>query len=171
MPEVWKQIPGYEGLYEVSNLGRVRSLGRIVDHGNSGKLTIKARLLKLNLDRYQYVFLSRFGRPVRFRVHTLVLTTFSGPCPEGMVCRHLNGDPVDNRWPENLVWGTPAENIQDEIRHGQTMRRNFKLTDEQVAQIRLLRGTMSQQKIADRFGVHQNTISLIFLGKIYVAAR
>ena len=50
-------------------------------------------------------------------VHKLVLNAFVGERPEGFVCRHLNGNPKDNRL-ENLCWGTPSENVQDSMRHG-----------------------------------------------------
>ena len=49
--------------------------------------------------------------------HRLVLETYVGPCPKGMECRHLNGNPVDNRL-ENLCWGTKSENTMDAIQHG-----------------------------------------------------
>jgi hypothetical protein len=51
-------------------------------------------------------------------IHTLVLETYVGPCPPGMECRHLNGKPLDCRWPENLVWGTHGDNMRDRARHG-----------------------------------------------------
>jgi hypothetical protein len=52
-------------------------------------------------------------------IHILVLSTFYGPCPPRKeCCRHLNGDSTDNRWPENLEWGTQKENVDDKVRHG-----------------------------------------------------
>jgi len=51
-------------------------------------------------------------------VHTLVLTAFVGPRPPSLEARHLNGNPQDNRWPENLAWGTHSENEKDKIKHG-----------------------------------------------------
>jgi len=47
----------------------------------------------------------------------LVATAFHGPCPDGQQCRHLNGDPADNR-SDNLKWGTPSEQAHDKVRHG-----------------------------------------------------
>jgi len=66
---------------------------------------------------YLYVRLSHDKKSRIFRVHRLVLEAFVGPCPEGMECRHLDGDPSNNRL-ENLRWGTPAENTEDKRKHG-----------------------------------------------------
>lgn len=55
-------------------------------------------------------------RPRTFRVHRLILEAFVGPCPEGMECRHLNGDKADNRL-ANLSWGTRQENMDDKRKH------------------------------------------------------
>lgn len=106
----WKFVPGFEGLYEISDQGKVRSLrgrGRILRPGIASR------------QGHLQVFLA--GRPPGTRrpayVHRLVLEAFVGPCPEGMQCRHLNGVADDNRL-ENLRWGTPSEDNYDRIRHG-----------------------------------------------------
>jgi NUMOD4 motif/HNH endonuclease len=167
MSEVWKDVPGFEGLYQVSNIGRVKSLARVVPHPG-GDLTIKARYLRPGTnDRYPYVFLSIYGKPRRFRIHTLVLTAFAGPAPEGHECRHLNDNSADNRWPENLVWGTSAQNKADMIANGGTLRRNFKLSQAQADEIRSLRGVKTQEELARINGVSQGAISLIHQGKTW----
>jgi hypothetical protein len=168
----WKPVVGYEGLYEVSDRGEVRSLARRVAHAFSGYITIKPRTLKANVDPppglpYHYVFLSKDGKPRRFRIHTLVLTMFAGPCPDDMECRHLNGNPGDNRWPENLTWGTHTENTADVIRHGGTQLRNFKLTQKQATEIKLLCGHLTQEEIGKKYGVSQATVSLIHRGETW----
>lgn len=167
--ESWKTIPGYKNLYEVSNFGRVRSLARIVPHPRKA-LTIQERILTSNVEPtgtgYCYVFLSRAGKPKRFRVHTLVLTTFVGPAPDGKVCRHLDSDPTNNKL-ENLCWGTPTENIADEYARGHSPLRNFKLSFKDAARIRRLRGKMTQKAIAAEYGVSGTTIANIHQGKTW----
>ena len=104
---LWLPVVGFEGLYEVSSNGRVASL-----------LGRNRRILRAGDSRgYRLVILRRGGMSHTRLVHRLVLEAFVGPRPEGMVARHLNGDPGDNRL-ENLAWGTQSENNYDKVRHG-----------------------------------------------------
>ena len=116
--EVWKAIEGFEDSYEVSDQGRVRSKDRIIG-GPHGDRRWKGKLLSppVSGPGYRMATLRRRGSVRNVTVHTLVLEAFVGPRPEGLVCRHLDGDPLNNRL-ENLRWGTPEENSQDSIQHG-----------------------------------------------------
>lgn len=120
--ETWLPVVGYENRYEVSNLGGVRSVTRVVEQINTwGKLvrrTLRGKMLA-QIDRggYKGVTLSANDIPTIRKIHRLVLEAFVGPCPDGMLTRHLNGNPSDNRL-SNLKWGTPVENAGDSIRHG-----------------------------------------------------
>lgn len=108
--ERWLPIPGHPG-YEVSDQGRVLSRRR---HRGS---TVP-RLLTASVDSVGYPSVALRGENhLRIRVHRLVLATFVGPLPKGMVTRHLNGNREDNRL-ENLAYGTFAENYEDSLRHG-----------------------------------------------------
>jgi hypothetical protein len=104
--ENWRPVPGYEGMYEVSDLGRIRNARR----GNILALDV----IKIG---YPVAQLCKAGTRSRFPVHRLVLTAFVGPKPDGMVARHLNGDKLDNRL-SNLQWGTYTENAEDALTHG-----------------------------------------------------
>lgn len=114
MSEQWRAIPGYEGRYEVSDQGRVRSW--LPYHH-----TPTPRILKpaLTGDRANYlsVNLTGGGRRWKPKVHYLVLAAFVGPRPHGYQVRHLDGDPANNTV-ANLAWGTASENRWDTIRHG-----------------------------------------------------
>jgi hypothetical protein len=106
--EEWRPIAGFPD-YFVSDLGRVMST----------KYT-QPRIIKQRVGRGPYlrVQLSRGHRVLCMRrVHRLVGEAFYGPCPDGWVARHLNGDHLDNR-AANLRWGTPTENMLDIVRHG-----------------------------------------------------
>lgn len=113
--ENWKDICGYEGLYQVSDLGRVR---RIKTDVIDGVVQItKDRLLKQHSGHqmgYLQVVLSKFGETKTYRVHVLVCLTFIGKRttedPRNQPVLHINGNPTDNRLC-NLRYGTPKENV------------------------------------------------------------
>jgi hypothetical protein len=123
MKEIWKPIPGYEGQYEVSDQGRVRSSTRLVMCEGTIKgsyFSVKqGRMLRPGRMPAGHLSVS-LGRRNSQCVHKLVLLAFVGPAPEGFECLHANGNPADNRL-VNLRWGTRAENIRDAIRHGTWM--------------------------------------------------
>lgn len=118
MPEMWKPVVGYEGLYEVSDLGNVRSVDRTVIYKTGQPRHYKGQTLKLKpAHGYWRVELNRNGKPACFQVHRLVLAAFVGPLPEGKEVCHNNGNPGDNRL-ENLRYGTRSENQLDRVKHG-----------------------------------------------------
>jgi hypothetical protein len=101
--ETWKQIPGFEGYYEVSDRGQVR--------------TAAGRVLKpINVRGYRMVHLHADGARSDRYVHRLVLAAFVGPA-DTLHGLHRNGDPADNRL-ENLYYGTVKDNMADRTRHG-----------------------------------------------------
>lgn len=114
MSETWKPVVGYEGIYEVSDLGRVRSLDRI-DAGGQKRRGVVLQP-KVTPKGYHDVTLANGPRETR-RVHRLVLTAFVSPPPPGLQARHLDGDPASNALP-NLKWGTAVENNRDRVLHG-----------------------------------------------------
>jgi hypothetical protein len=122
--ERWLPVVGWEGLYEVSDLGRVRSLDRVTTNKNGVDRRFPGRVLKLydnkRLGRLE-LGLNRGGAKggihVRARVHILVLTAFVGPRPDGMEGCHGPAGGYDNRL-TNLRWDTHSENMLDRTRHG-----------------------------------------------------
>lgn len=117
--EQWRPIPGYEGHYEVSDHGRVRSVTRILPHPVNGWKTYRGKLLKQDVHKTGHiaVWLSLDGRMRSLLVHRLVLMAFIGPCPDGMEACHWNDDPGDNRL-ENLRWTSRRDNNLDRVRNG-----------------------------------------------------
>lgn len=117
--EQWRPVLGWEGLYEVSNHGCVRSLDRIITDMD-GRRTRKLRgtLLKPNfVDGYPCVRLCSQERGNKLRkVHIIVLESFVGPRPRGHLTRHLNDVRSDCRL-VNLKWGTGSENGRDAVRN------------------------------------------------------
>ena len=126
MIEVWKQIPGFETFYEVSNLGRVKSCARAVSCCYGAVRNIKDCILKGSKDRDGYLLVSLTNATqinVSKRVHQLVLLAFKGGCPDGMQSLHDNGIPDDNKL-SNLYYGTPLQNWADRRRHGKDVNGN-----------------------------------------------
>lgn len=120
MPEEeWRPVLGFEGAYEVSSIGRVRSLDRIVERDYHGAFRIRGRMLKswLSPEGYPRVNLSVNGNRRCYQVHVLVCEAWHGPRPEGMFARHLDDVPAHIS-PDNLAWGTPLQNARDAIRNG-----------------------------------------------------
>lgn len=118
--EIWKPVVGYEGLYKVSNLGRVKSLPRWIFAGLPNAWKKPAEILKgtIHTNGYVRVGLCKAGK-VRLRyVHKLVLEAFVGSCPKGMETCHFPDQDRTNNHLNNLRWGTRKSNRQDQKIHG-----------------------------------------------------
>jgi hypothetical protein len=122
MTEVWRDIADCLG-YQVSNLGRVKSVERTVVDRNGRASRIKQRIRKLRVVRVK-------GKPSSVRitiykvsrlVHVLVLNAFKGPCPYGMEGCHNDGHAMHNEI-SNLRWDTRESNVRDTYRHGARKR-------------------------------------------------
>ena len=157
--ENWKAIPGYEGLYEVSDLGNVRSMPRPCAKGGirkPGKLPAG----------YKQVSLCKDGNISRKLVHRLVLLAFKGP--SDLETRHLNGVNSDNAL-LNLKYGTTTENAQDRASHGTSKGEKNPaslLTEEKVRQIKSSTG-VALKCLAEMFGVSVGTVNDIRGGRTW----
>lgn len=161
MDEIWRTIKGHTG-YEVSNLGRVRSWRNRQGHPQDFPRILSPGLV----GGYRQI---KLGRARQIKVHTLVLETFVGPRPEGMLCRHLDGNPQNNAL-TNLRWGTPEENYADRHHHGtdNTGSRHGRATiDEQIA--RQIKDRLAMRcriaVVAEEFGVSRGVVARISAGK------
>lgn len=171
--ETWRKVVGYEGLYKVSNLGRVKSVPRKVRTASKGVETSRispGKMMSFNkvgYNRgYRAIVLSKKGIVSKLYVHHLVLDAFIGPCPKGMECCHNDGNPSNNKL-TNLRWDTPSSNNRDKANHG-TDNRGSKhpmsiLTEAYVLSIR--KSNRSVTKIAKDYKVSHVTISNIILRK------
>ena len=166
--EIWKDIKGYEGLYQVSNLGRVKSMDKEVDNGRGCYLK-KGKILKQinNGAGRKQVFLYKDGKATNQHVYILVAESFIGERPKGYDVCHLDGDCTNNKL-SNLRYDTRSQNQIDLYRQGKKSGTG-KLSIEQVLKIRQLytTGKYSQRELAEKFNVHQNNISRVINRKTY----
>jgi predicted XRE-type DNA-binding protein len=160
--EVWIDIPGFEGLYKVSNLGNVKSL----DRPDSRGYRIKGKLKKLTKSNngYTHVSLHKEGKPITKLVHRVVAEAFMDNPENKRVVNHLNGNKTDNRL-INLEWATYGENVKHAydnnlIPKGEN-HYSSKLSDQEVKEIRRLCSIdrVKQKDIAERYGVDPSHIS------------
>lgn len=116
--ERWAKISGYKDSYEISDEGNIRSLDRYVDcHGQRNFVRGRILTKALNHKGYQVVSLSKAGKKKTWRVHVLVLESFTEKRPEGMLGCHNDGDKTNNSL-GNLRWDNQANNVLDSVLHG-----------------------------------------------------
>jgi hypothetical protein len=170
--EIWKPVSGWEGYYEVSDLGNVRSLTRTAECFVRGKLQVrvhKGKPLRAPIGKNGYVMYS-FTAPGGIREyhtgHQLVARHFlPSPAPGEEVC-HRDGDRTNNRV-TNLRYGTRSSNALDRHEHGTMNQANgtshyfHKLDDDKVRWIRKNQGVMSQRAMAELLGVTHGVIGLV----------
>jgi hypothetical protein len=115
--EEWRTIPGLEGLYEASSLGRIRSLDRSVDAGRPRRIAGRVLKPSLNPNGYPFVVPSKDGVAHSMAVHRLVALAFLGPRADGTEVCHHDGDKTNNAV-ANLRYDTRSANAMDRVRHG-----------------------------------------------------
>lgn len=171
--EEWRPVQGAEGRYEVSSLGRVKSLERVVYCGTrKGKRayrTVPEKILKIGLDSdgyHQVLIASKEGEKFKStKVHQLVAAAFLGEKPAGSWVLHGPNGKEDNAI-TNLYYGTPAQNVQDKWRDGTIIigekHHKAKLTQEDILTIRDCHAKgMTMKEIAKIYGVNQSAIHKI----------
>lgn len=158
-----KNIPGFPN-YAVTRDGKVFVKRRIDSRGRKAGRRFLSPVRQIN-GRFLVCLYSE-GKSYQKQVHRLVLENFVGPCPEGMECRHLDGNPANNHL-NNLKWGTKVENAKDRELHGRTAKgltNGMSILSED--QVRIIfdaynDGVATQRELAKCFGTCQRTINLI----------
>lgn len=162
--EIWKPVDGYEGIYEVSNIGRVKSLPKTIIIKQPKAIRIfQSRLFKKSVNRYGYIIVSlHLNLKIKqFKVHRLVAKAFI-PNPDNKpYVNHIDGDKQNNHV-TNLEWCTAQENSIHAVRNGLLrnsslkgdLHNSLKLKFKQVQEIRELRNAgMELKHIASKYGI------------------
>ncbi len=174
--EIWKDIPGYKGHYKVSNLGRVKSIKRVVQReGQIGGLTINERILKpiINKGGYHILYLSINGQKKTFLIHRAVAMTFLKNKFNKSDVNHIDGNKTNNSV-KNLEWATSLENAKHAVKLGLNRPTRgcshplSKWTNDQVLAVKTLLENRkhSYLEIEKRTGVSFHSIAKIKEGKL-----
>ena len=161
--EQWRWIVGYEGQYEVSSHGRVRSYRFNRAHHTRPAAPRVMRLTERHAGGYLFLVLrGEDGSKRNMFVHLAVLTAFVGPRPKGLQAGHLNGDRLDNRL-DNLRWISGRENQQHRKLHGTYLvgerHPRTRYTDAQVEEMRAQHHQGATLKdIAQHYGAAVSTV-------------
>lgn len=167
--EIWKDVKGYENLYQVSNLGNVKRLNSIVKYSNNIKANHKERVLKFDETKgYNRVALSKNNKVKRVLVHRLVALTFlqnefNKPC-----VNHKDGNKLNNQL-INLEWCTYSENENHSYNLLNKINHNRKLNNNQISDIRKnVVKNFNTRIYADKYNVTISTILNVLNGKYYI---
>lgn len=167
--EEWRPVPGYEGRYEASSLGRIKALAitRVVGgrcHQRKEKLL---RLTATNTGYYVVTLYNDEGKPRRIGAHQVIARTFIGDRPNGAHVLHGDGSRTNNA-AVNLRYGTPADNAADARSHGTWLRgertRSVKLTAAVASALKALQGRVPQLWVAKATGLRQSSVHAAMTG-------
>lgn len=172
--EYWKNIYGYEKIYQVSNFGRIKRLPTVIqrrinktifNQNVPGKiLSVKGKCAKV----YPMINLCKNGKFTPRTIHSIVAETFLGVLPLGQHVCHIDGNPL-NSHVSNLRYDTPTGNASDRIKHGTDAKgiNNPRaiLSESQVRKIKKQLLKNSIKTVANNFNLNYRTIQSIYSGK------
>jgi len=172
MEEIFKDIIGYEGSYQISNLGKVKSLSRLVDNHSGFKKKLKEKFLKTHISKTGYfiVDLKLNSNRVTFKVHRLIAIHFIPKINGKDYVNHINGVKTDNSI-INLEWCTISENNKHAIEIGLKNDKGYnnsrsKLTKENLLEIR--NSNLKIKDLAVKYNVNYSTILRVKKNKTYI---
>ena len=168
--EVWKDVSGYEGFYQVSSKGRIKSLSRYVYHkkGN-GRRLLDERMMKLKVNRWGYltVNLSKNSVVKTYQVHRLIADAFYSSEDEGLQVNHKDGDKLNNEL-DNLELVTSEENIKHGYKEKLIVNVSKRMTQGIADEIRRkYTGSVTQKDLSEEYGFSIRAISKVINNKTW----
>lgn len=172
--EEWRDVVGQEGFYQVSNLGRIKTVSRYVESRPGVYITIREKIRKIGIDNYGYSFVnfSKGGKQTTAFIHRCIAMAFIPNPDNKKEVNHIDGNKQNNDI-SNLEWNTPLENNRHAWDTG--LKNNFgenhdrcKLSDLQVAEIRQLKKdnpAITLVSIAKKYNLSKNYVSLLIGNK------
>jgi hypothetical protein len=166
--EIWKDIPGFEGWYQASDLGNIRSVERMVKTKGGALRHSASKVLAPGGPRYALVILSIDGKRKTRGVHRLVCTAFHGAPPPNAHAAHNDGD-ISNNKAKNLRWATAKENCLDRVLHKTWVHgarvNTAKMAESDIQQVKIRAANgESRISIAKDMGVHRSSIDQLLRG-------
>lgn len=168
---MWKDVPGFEGLYRVSDTGEIKSLSRWIKHGRFGKRLLPEIILKPYGKTYPLVMLRRNGQFCPRYIHRLVAEAFLENPTHMLVVNHKDGNKKNNNV-SNLEWVSYSENNYHALNTGLNRNRGSshyqsRLTKTQVIEIKRRGKFATYKQIGKQYGVSASTIRDILVGNTY----
>ena len=166
MSEEWRDVAGYEDLYQVSSEGRVKSLERTYIDKSGRKQTVKERILKPVTDHYGYLIvdLCDGGKRKHFKVHRLVCQAFHENPENKLDVNHINENKTDNR-ACNLEWCTRRENCNHGTRNERSAKNRSKSVGQYTHDGELVKIWPSAMEVQRQTGFSQGNICKAANGK------
>lgn len=170
--EEWRAIPGWEGLYEVSDCGQIRTVSRRVPCRGNGTILLKSRIRKIVLNRYGYPVVTMEGggrKKILKSIHRAVVEAFAGPIPAGMSVNHRDGVKTNNHI-SNLEICTCKENSRHMVdvlgkMSGVGHPRSMMSEAQVLRAVELVRQGIGHDIIAAEYGVSRSAITRIMMGR------
>ena len=169
--EIWKDIKGFEGLYQVSNMGRVKSLERVTIRKDGKKLPVEERILKPETERTGYLRVQLYdssGKTKRIKVHRLVCEAFHENPKKKPCVNHIDENKANNA-ASNLEWCTVAENNNHGTRNARSAKSLSKPVGQYTLEGELIKIWESTHEVERQLGFDQGYISKAARGKLKTA--
>lgn len=164
MKEIWKDIKGYEGLYQISNLGNVKSLEKIINDKKNRKYIKKERIMKpmINNSGYYELILKKEGKSKHYRVHRLVADAFIKNPKNFPIINHKDHNKLNNKF-DNLEWCTQKYNVNYDFDR-KTFPKKVKIKQYDL-NMNYIKTFNSMKEIETEYEVSRTTIRFCCLGR------
>ena len=166
MEEIWKDVVGFDGIYKISSLGRLKSVERVIERKNNSNYVQSEKIINgSNHNGYLFTTLRKNNKKAQKFIHVLVAESFLGEKPNGFDVCHSDGNRLNNCI-NNLRYGTRSDNVKDSIKHRthytpfrkKGSERSYAKINEEIAK-EIKNSNESSTKLSKKFNVSRALIS------------